>query len=205
MVFQPVPAAAAVSVRWLLPNGVLAENTFYAQYNDNPDASQLEELCVNIYEAAEEAFLAQLSNLCALREVYARGLSEVEDAQWTYAPTVPPLGLITGEALPNNVSFAIARRSGSTGRSTRGRIFWPLIARAQVTGANFVIGTSQQLMVGACMAIDGATVLSGAIPSIVSRFTNGTQRPVGVTYPIQSWVATDPRLDTRRLRMPAGS
>lgn len=202
MAFQPVPNTAGISLRWLLPTGVLAENTLYARYFDTPDPSQLEELVEGIWGVVEELFLPQLSAACALREVYARGLTTEEDAQASFAEVVSPVGLIAGEPMSNNVSFAIARRSGLTGRSTRGRIYWPLVAKSQTTNGNFMNALQASLMVTALNTVDAIIQDAGATPVIVSRFTGGERRPVGVTYPVQDWITTDLRLDTRRGRMP---
>lgn len=204
MAFQSVPNAAGISVRWGLPSGVQAESTFYAQYFDSPDSSQLNELVVAVWDATVEGMLNHLSNLVTLREVYARGLTAEIDAQATYADTVTPVGVLTGQAHPNNVSFALARRSGLTGRSSRGRIFWPLVSLSQTIGFNYMVETQALAMIQDMQAIDLAIQSVGATSVIVSRFANNAQRPVGVTFPIAAWGYTDLRLDTRRMRLPLG-
>lgn len=101
--------------------------------------------------------------------------------------------------MPSFVTKAIARRSGLTGRSGRGRIFWQGLSESQCTGS-LINGTPAIDLVNNVIAADAAAIALGWTPVILSYVQNGVSLPTAAIYVIAEWLLTDFFTDTRRSR-----
>lgn len=199
MPFQPVPQTIGIEVRGTV-RGIPVENTFYAQYVIEPDQDELDEFSTALVEGWQELALPVMSVDYTLREVYVRLLNAEIALQSTALCEASCAGEIAGASLPNLNSIAIARRSGFTGRSARGRIFWPVLAASQVSG-NFITSSMRSAVIVVVEGIDTVITTSGYVPVIVSRYHNNLTRAEGVTLPIAQWVVVDDKVDSRKGRM----
>ncbi len=78
------------------------------------------------------------------------------------------------------------------------------IASNQLTSdENFVATATVTLIVAAVEAMRVGLQVSSWNPVIVSRFTLGAKRAVGVTFDWVNTLAIDERVDSRRDRMPS--
>jgi hypothetical protein len=104
--------------------------------------------------------------------------------------------------MPNNVSFAIKLSTGNSGRSGRGRSFWPVFTEAQVTG-NKVNAATRAGILSAYSTLNDAVAFQGEfLLSVITRYTANTLRPVAVAQPVQSISTTDDIVDSMRRRLP---
>lgn len=106
-------------------------------------------------------------------------------------------------ALPNNVTATITKATPLRGRSYRGRNFIPGIDRTELTATdyNILLPASVAAFVSNWVALDAALVAGGFQPVIVSRFSGGAPRLVGVATPITSYRMNDV-IDSQRRRLP---
>jgi len=197
MPFQAVPDTVEVLVSGTF-NGIPWQNTFYYNYVTPPDEEQLGDLLDDLNDVITSDWLPLMPANVAVTSLYARDLASEVAAQ-ALLGLIGSVGSASGAALPTFNSLAISRRSGFTGRSARGRIFWVGFTEAQVSD-NTVDGTVLNDIVAAIEAFDAAANLASFTPVIVSRYTAGALRPTGVTFDIQTWFATDNKVDTRRSR-----
>jgi len=200
MAYQPVPDTVGVEIRGTLL-GQQVENTLYYKYVSPPDEAELADLA----EVVADTFIAEWLPLLPAgwigREVYVRDLSAPITVQATDISILGLAGGQGGETAPSYVTIAVARRSGLTGRSARGRIFWMGLSEVQLQG-NLVFAGGD--IVDAVEAMDAAVTTAGYAPVIVSRKQNNVVLANAITYPLTQWLLVDLDLDTRRSRK-AGS
>lgn len=200
MPFQPVPNVVQVNVRGTF-QGSQTENTFYYQYVGTMTQERLDDLTDAIDSAVRDNWLPLLSSGWTGREIYARDLSSEVGVQSTDITIGGLTGAVTGDTLPNYATIAIARRSGLTGRSARGRIFWQGLAESQTLN-NSIVSTVAANIIDAIQEVDLAALALEFVPVIVSRYTAGTLRLEPLVLELAQWLITDLLLDTRRSRKP---
>lgn len=200
MAFQAVPQTVGLNIRGTF-QGVDVENTFYYKYVGTMTEEILADLVSAALTAWSDNWKPLLSTGYTLREIYARDLSTEAAVQFGSGLDTGNSGTLTGDTLPNYATIAVARRSGLTGRSTRGRIFWPGIVESQAANNSLAAGVAEDI-VAAIESIDLAAIALDLVPVIVSRYTAGAPRLVALTYELLTWLVVDQLLDTRRSRKP---
>jgi len=114
-------------------------------------------------------------------------------------------GQVSGEAAPNNCTMAVSFRTGLAGRSNRGRNYVPCLTNSEVTG-NVIDGAFIANVIAAyAQLVFPANV--GVIPGgwewvVLSRFSGGVERTVGVFTEITSVTVADNIVDSQRRRLP---
>lgn len=197
MPFQDVPDTIEVLVSGTF-NGIPWQNTFYYNYVTPPDEEQLGDLLDDLNAVIVADWMELMPANVAVTSLYARDLAS-EVAVQALLGLVGQTGSASGAALPTFNTLAISRRSGFAGRSARGRIFWVGFTESQVSDNTVDSGVVASI-VTALENFDAAANLAGFTPVIVSRYTGGALRAHGVTFDIQTWFATDTKVDTRRSR-----
>lgn len=112
-------------------------------------------------------------------------------------------GYSAAATLPTSSSIAIKRASGSTGRSARGRIYWPLYVDVGFTNADVLGGSRASATVAAVQAWQTAVeaALTPALLGHVSTVTGGAPRSTGIFFHTTSWQLVDDTVDTQRRRL----
>ncbi len=203
MAFQAVPDTAAIDHIWTL-NGVTVQNTHYAKLPGGYNLAGLQTVADSIDTIFADTFDDDVPSEAEYVRTDVRGLAVINDLVATQNAGAGP-GLHGGDALPNQVTFAIKKGSGLTGRSARGRIFWIGIpdSETQAADENFLVQTYVTSIVADIDLIrTRIDALSGWEAVLVSRFSESVQRPVGVTFPWLTTTNVDLRLDTHRGRLP---
>ena len=201
MAFQSVPESAEVAVNYT-QNGEPLQNTFHGRLPGGYGTTELEALASAVDAAVGIHFLPIFPTSCLYVKTEVRGLEFENDQVVENVDSAGPGQVVVTEA-PNNVSFAVKKLSGLTGRSARGRIFWPSFPNtAFESDTNFLTNAHRLAIVGAVDNVRIAIVGAGWNPVIVSRFSNGAKRPTGVTFPWTVVSTTDDRIDTMRKRLP---
>lgn len=203
MAFQPVVDTVEIDVIYT-QHGETLQNVFYAELPGGYNLAGLAALALAVDAQVQGSWKSQQAIEAVYSRVEVRGLALENDLLATNNTNAGP-GVIAGGALPNNVTLAIKKESGLTGRSARGRTYW-------IGAAQSVLNTGdenqfQAVYVGLVVAaVDDIRSTIGSIglwePVLVSRFTGGLPRASGLTFP---WVATSSvnnTVDTQRGRLP---
>jgi hypothetical protein len=179
------------------------QNNFHAVLEGGYAESDLDDLATAVGAVVDTVWKPLWAEDVNFLYVEVTGLDDETDLHIldnTYAGG----GEVTGGfTLPDNVTKAITLRSGFTGRSARGRVFWIGAKAADLSGDENIFTTAAlNAWVSAVDDVRAAILVANWTPVIVSRFHNGSKRETGVT---QAWTNTgyyDSSVDARRDRLP---
>ena len=200
MAFQAVPDVAEIVIEFL-GNTVVSKNVLHAEKPGGYTLGDLQVLADIVDGNVGAAWLDEMSIAYAYVQVLVRGLAFENDQEATQNVSAGP-GRQISAALPGNVTFAVKKTSGFTGRSARGRLFWIGLAQTHLSTNENILDP------GAVIAIvDNLSSMRGSIattvwtPVIVSRFADLVKRPVGITFPWIGESAVDSSVDSMRPRL----
>jgi len=207
MPFVPVTNCVEFEMR-MLWDGQKVENTLYFGRGFAPTAAQMlamATLLANWWGTDYANFVAASVDLV---EVYATDLTSVSGPTVSYVPPSTISGSLALEAEPNNVSLCVSFRTGSRGRSFRGRNYV-----VGLTEPALVLSTVQPSTVTAILAAYNQLLSIGTGTGwtwdVVSRYSGvdpTTGKPIpraaGIRTPITSVVVVDPVVDSQRRRLP---
>lgn len=199
MEFIPVPNVAQVEMLYT-QQGEPCENVYHYQFAAPPTALDLNNL-IDAMKAWELNHASALRNVATeLTRIRARDLS-VQDGLIVDRQVIPTIvGADVSTGLPNNVTVAIAKRTGLGGRSFRGRTFHIGLSDNQV-GNNEILPPTLTAL-GQVYTLLINVDLSGNPPLVVvSRRHGGNPRLVGVATPVTS-ITIDKFTDSQRRRLP---
>lgn len=201
MAFVPAPNIVMVEARCTML-GQKVENRFMCHSPTAIDNAKLQACAIAVWDWWELEYAAVLTSNVLLVETVATDLSEENGEQYTYAPDTTTTGTAGGGPLPNEVSLCVSLRTGSRGRSARGRFYCLCVPEDAREDPNTVTAAHAALVVGAGTALISA--LDSVAPlTIVSYRNNNAPRPGGPVYfEVTSAVLTDRVLDSMRRRKP---
>jgi len=201
MAFQSVPDTAEAVVKFLL-NSVNFTNTYYAKRAGGYTEAQLGELAVAVDAWVEASIRPELGADTTYVQTTVRGLENIVDFEVIEAGG-SGIGGVAVQALPVNLAFCVKRETGQTGRSARGRVYLAGFGLTYLAAnENFWDSTDMADVITALNALRGEMLSASWTEVVVSRWTNGIKRPVGVTYEVTQYVPVDYRVDSRRDRLP---
>ncbi len=203
MAFQRVPNTAEINVIYTY-HGEIVQNVYYAEFPSGYVLGNLASLAGHIDLQVGVVWVADQPAEAIYLRTEVRGLNAENDFFATANANAGP-GTSLSPALPGNVTFAVKKTSGLTGRSARGRTFWIGIPTDELDPANenLLLQTFVDQVVGNVDLIRIQTpVVSGWLAVLVSRFTGGVKRSEGETFPWVGSVAVDNVVDTHRNRLP---
>lgn len=204
MAFQSVPNTAQVFISGT-QNGEVIGMTFYAFRGSGYNITDLQNLADDMDDWMGTELLPLLSQDYVYDKTVVRGLENEEDLT-AEADTNAGAGSVAGDGLSNNVTFAVKRLSGFTGRSARGRVYVTGLAATDLqANENRVNSTFIVNLLQALADIITYIIANGWVDVIVSRYANGSKRTEGVVYSITDWANTDERVDTQRRRLGTGA
>lgn len=204
MAFQAVPNTAEIDMIFTL-NGATVQNVFYALFSGTYILADLQALADQTDINWDGNWKTEQPPEVVYQRTEVRGLSVENDLIATANAFTGP-GTNASEPLPNNVSFAIKKESGLTGRSARGRCFWIGVPQNQleIGDENILQAAFVALLVANVETVrTGTDAVAGWSAALVSRFNAGSKRTTGITFPWVSSVAVDNRVDTQRGRLPS--
>lgn len=201
MVFQPLPDTAEIVIKYL-GYGSNMYNVLAAHKAGGYDLADIESLAAAVDALVAADWLEIQTEDVSYVSTTVRGLSAENDLEATDA-TSAGSGEVIDLGLSGNVTFAVKKVSGFTGRSARGRLYWIGMTRAQLqSNKNRVDSASVTAIVAACELMRGGIVTEGWTPVIVSRWSQGVLRtPTGEVFPWNSSVAVDDEVDSQRGRL----
>lgn len=202
MSFVPAPNIVQIEMR-ASRNGQRIENRVMVDALTAPTAGILQDMAVIAWNWWENTYAPLLSNQVNLVEVVATDMSSQNGAQYTYAPSTGVVGTLGGLALPNEVSLCVSLRSGSRGRSARGRFYALSVAANQLIDPNNVNPTVAGQFASALQTLIQAYLTASWKMVVVSYRANKAPRPGGPVYFIlTSAVVVDTVVDSMRRRRP---
>jgi len=205
MAFQPVPDTAQALMRYTSLDGsrFLGANVWNFTFASGaPSTADLTNLGTTIADVWVENFAPLVPQGVVLASIELTSLTS-EAAPYDLV-IVAEQGEVATPVLPANVTLAVSMRTGTTGRSRRGRFYWIQLGESQV-GGNTVETSVLNGIRTACETLQAAVQVEEWNWSILSRVTGGVQRPEGVTFPITAWGFTDALVDTQRRRVLRGN
>lgn len=202
MAFQPAPDIAEVEIRQTL-QGVPVENVFhFVNTLGAPwDAGTIQALANSVLAAWAAFVLTVQCTQLSLRSVLAKDLSAEIAPTFEAFPLVPVVGTLTGPPMPNQSAVVLTKRSGLTGRSSRGRVYHCGFTEDQVVG-NFIADAYADDVNEAYGEFVNATNEDDFVMVILSRYTAGALRPEGIAFNMISLGLRNNRIDSQRRRMP---
>lgn len=200
MPFVPVANTVMAEIR-MSQDFQNVENTLYFEFATPPAIGDLVDLSSDLQAWWIANYGPLAHNGVTLREIFLTDLTSSSGPTFTRVPPSLTVGGVGGEALPNNVTCSVSFRTGSRGRSFRGRNYFVGLADSQVAHNTLASGFVTAL-------IDAYEALAPAITSVdvtwvvVSRFSGGVERAAGVTTPILTVSVVDDTVDSMRTRLP---
>lgn len=201
MAFQPVVRTAEAVVRFTA-NSVGCTMTFYGFFEaGNYNQGNLEDLASLMDAWADTNLVPRLSDEATYDGVNVRGLQNENDWE-VFNNDNAAAGAVAFPAMPNSVCLAVKRSSAFTGRSARGRVYFPLHSgMIDAANENLVDVTPVGNIVTALDAVRAGMDFYGWSESIVSRYANGVKRAAGVGFYVTGYSVVDRRVDTQRRRL----
>lgn len=202
MAFQAVPDTVEIDMIFTL-NGQPAQNVFYAELVGGYVLADLVALATQIDVNWQGNWRTEQPLECSYIRTEVRGLAVQNDISTSDNTSANP-GSDPSAALPGNVTFAVKKESGLTGRSARGRTYWVGIPQNKLVGSNENTLTAAYitaLVFNVDSVRTSINAVAGWLPVLVSRFTGGVARPTGITFPWISSTNVDIVVDTQRGRL----
>jgi len=207
MPFIPVPNVAQLRFEGTI-DGQQTINDLFFRNGGGIFVLDLADLVTTLNDWFNFSFATGLSEDWSTVAVHGRDLTTEAGAVYDFSAT-PNTGGVTGEAAPNNVAACISFRTGTAGRSYRGRNYIPAVPNSAITlntmSAPFMadmIAAYSQLLVG------GAALPVGWEWVVVSRYSgtdvNGdpVPRATGTATLVPNVLFTNNTVDSRRRRLP---
>lgn len=200
MAFQAVPDTAEITIIYT-QNLETVTNTIHAEKPGGYDQAAIDALALSVDDDVGLNLLPLMTLDCLYLRTEVRGLAVENDLFASNNDSSGP-GLDAVEGLPNNVTLSLKKESGFTGRSARGRwYFIGLPLNELSTNENQWAQTAVDNAVIAVQGIRIGIQVGPWTPVIVSRFTGGLPRAVGVTFPWVNTTAVNRNVDSQRGRL----
>lgn len=204
MAFQPIPNTAKLLLQFVV-DGQKVENVFYAQDEGGWTPSKLMVLAQAAFDEIETNWMSSFNSDCSLVSVVARDMSTEGGSLVTFGGSGPVGGTQTGTPAPNNVTLAIHKVLGISGRHSKARAYWPQIRVNDLVSPNTIAASAaaticqhyRDLKV-AIETVDGITALLGSAELV----DGGVALAVGIFHTILDFVCLDLVVDSQRRRLP---
>lgn len=201
MPFIPAPNLVMVEVRALL-DGQHIENRFNIDVLTAVTPTLVDNVANIVNNWTQATYFDHIPSAVELTEVVATDMSVADGTQVTIAPTGAFVGALTSDPMPNEVTFCISLRSGSRGRSARGRAYVLAITRDAVTGNQLLAARADQHKADFQQLVTDITTAGWQLV-VASYISGGAPRPGGPVYfPITTALYTDLTVDSMRKRKP---
>jgi len=198
MAFQSTPNMAEAAVIWS-NNGRTCSMTFGFLKSGGYTQSDIDDLATEMDNWASAEFVPLLTSTSTYLHTDVRGLEEPNDMTG-FADAGSAIGGSGAEPMNNASCFAVKRRSALTGRSARGRVYFPISQDYLAGNEDFITSTVRDLIVAALNEVLTAGITAGWTHVIVSRRAAGALRSVAIPFTVIEYVAVNDAIDTQRRR-----
>lgn len=199
MPFQPVPKVAHVALNGTLHGELIQSNLYFL----TPDPEWRVDSLTLLADGVNAWWAANLRQhqgpAYTLRNVVATDLTTEIAPQVTSTIGLPLAGTATGATLPGSLALCISFRTGLTGRSARGRNYFPGLTEDQVNGNAVAAGTVNAVAIAYQQLLAGG--IEGFTWVVVQRWSNKVELAAGVPRPILSVTVVDVNVDSQRRRL----
>lgn len=197
--YVPVPQTFMAEMRYLW-NGENCENTLYFKLRAGATDTTVAGLADMLYNWQDQELRPLQVATCALVEVYLTDLTTQTSPTYSLTPPTPSGGQLPGPSHANSVCPVVTFKTAQRGRSSRGRNYFPGIGEEQVAAST--ISSTYLTALDAAYSLLLAPAFS---PNwewhVVSRYSAGQPRAVGVALPVQAVVITSPLVGSQRGRV----
>lgn len=140
-------------------------------------------------------------NSCRLNTIRLTDMTVEFAPALDYTVSLPLVGTIGGNSMPNNVSLSLTKRTIYRGRNYRGRVYQVGLAEEQVDG-NTVLSGPVGALIAAWEQLLAFTTTSESWEMVVaSKYQGNVARPEAVTTPVINF-SSDGIVDSQRRRLP---
>jgi len=200
MPFVPVTNVLQAEIRYLMDNQRV-ENTLYFHRPTGVvqvNAVGLADYLFNWWNTSMKPLLA---STVQLREIFVTDLSSANSFTHTRVSSPVVAGTRVGAAMPNSIALAISFRTANRGRSFRGRNYVMGSTEGDVVDNTFT-GAYVDAVQAAYVAMNAGLGALNFVWVVVSRFSNGAPRAIGLATPITVVGVFDGIVDSQRRRLP---
>jgi len=200
MTFQSVPDTAEIVVKGTL-NGQNVVNTFYATKEGGYDQADIDALASHVDDWVGALWLPHMPTQYHYLTSVVRGLTSAIDLTGEDNTNSGDGGggTMTGA---NNMSLAVKRRSGFTGRGARGRVFLPGVPDSGKDDDNHVTTDFSGSMETVLNGFRAAIADVDWVEVIVHRVASGVPLAEAVIFTVVEYVVVDLVIDSMRRRLP---
>jgi len=174
---------------------------FHVQRDGDWENVNLVDCATVISEWVVDNYLPNLSNQLSYVRIEGKDLSVSAGATMAQAITPAELGGVVAEPMPNEVAYCVSLRTGSAGRSHRGRKYIPGLPRTIVALNNVTQAFSDAVVADFNTLLSNLATNSYALV-VLSRVQGGTVLTNAIGYPVTSVIAVDLGVDSQRPRKP---
>lgn len=202
--YVPVPMVAQASIRGMIGSERCQNTLYWKHHSAEWNAQSLLFLGGGLMLWWTDVARLWLPAQYQFTEIFLVALYSATGPANTVTPETSWVGLRgTGGPMPNNVTLAMAFRSGNRGRGNQGRNFWPGFARGDVVENEIALGAAEGIK-DAYSQLMGSIVYPNNVAQwvVVSRYFNKQPRVQGTTAVIQEVVYSDRVIDSMRRRLP---
>lgn len=196
------PKTAEITIEGYL-NGEVAINKVYVECTGGVDATKLEELAGITATWMADDFLPGTGISYISNRIIAKDISVADGAVFINVDNQGDPGELANP-VPNNVTFAIHRNTGFSGKKAKSRVYWAGLVQAHLASPTEIVEATANALVNvwdtlrtALEAGTGDTYTYG----YVSRFLNGVERSPWLFVPVVGHSYTDLHLDSARRRL----
>jgi hypothetical protein len=201
MPFVPAPNIVQAEIRATL-DGQNIENRIMIDVLTTPTPTIVEDVAVLVNDWTQATYFDHIPSAVSLRSIVATDLSAADGSQHTITPSGPFVGALSNPPEPNEVTFCVSLRTGSRGRSARGRFYVLAVQKADVVG-NYIDSGRAASYVSDLDTLIADVIAAGWALSIVSYITDGAPRVGGpVYYPVVNATFIDLAVDSMKRRKP---
>lgn len=199
MAFVPALNTLKVDLRGT-NNSQLVSNTIYVRTPAAPSAADAEAIGDILLDAWVANMQSKLSNSFTLREFYFTDMSTSSSPTFSYTGGLPLVGTDLSGIEPGNVAYVIGFRTEGRGRSARGRNYISGLPRNAVS-ANSTTVAFQGAVLAFYSDVAADLITAGYQHVVVSKVSEGEDRPTALVQPVTSYNFTDLNLDSQRRRL----
>lgn len=198
--FIPIPNTARTVMRYEI-FGQTVENVLYFERDDDYTAFELDILNGDVVDHWATFLRPHLPAAALLVDVTSTDQSVVSGAQDIDAVSVAGSNVGAPFETTGN-TFAFKFGTGLSGRSYRGRMYWPILMASEVNDGKLSAVFAAQVR-DALEDFFGAIAASNGNRHVVASYQNDCEwRTTGVHTPVSSYSYTDLNLDSQRRRLP---
>lgn len=198
--FVPAPNTAQVSLIYTCLSQTV-ENVLHYLGGAPWTPTSLSALCAALANWESTQMAAIRHNSTGLARIEAVDLSSRFASAVEYTTGLPITGTGTGAPCPNNVTVAVGKRSALRGRSFRGRIYHIGMQNTLVAGNELTSAAVVALQTRYDLLRDVAAAINTSHLAIVSRVTDGADRPGDAVVTPVTRITLDNTVDSQRRRL----